>query len=1043
MRTDRLLRGAAVTTLVFASVVTATVLTAPAADALAPVNPVRVDLNGHPANSGFLVFVEHNVALNADQSEGTIAVGGNLSFNSTYNVAAHTPKDTTFTAPGDSGPTYLYVGGGMAWTGSQILRVLSSGFTKIADSTTYTALNTDQNGASVTYRIVQKGAGFDSFPRIEGTTNAQNPASIATPVPASLIDVAGAFTRYRQVTTELAGCPTNTVLTDPNGGTSPIPQPYTAGARGRLTLTPGVTNFLQMSTQDLANLSEITFTNQPSASTPLVVNVTGAAFNGTIPNLAGIGPAQAPYILWNFPQASSVVVSGGASIEGTIYAPNAAVNWRPTQNVEGNLIAASFTHGPTSLLGNSVRALHDFPFATTVSCPNATPTGTLTLVKHVVNTGGGTGTPADWTLSAHGPQTVTGPGNSAAVTNVTVHTGDYLLSESGGLPNYTPGAWTCSGGALVDQTVAVTAGAQVSCQITNTFQPPPPPKGTLTLVKHVVNTGGGTAVPGDWTLTADGPQLVTGAGNSADVTNVSVDPGDYDLSESGGPIDYTAGPWSCSGGALTDNTVTVAADADVTCAITNSYDPPPAPTGTITLVKNVVNTGGGIAAPSDWTLTAANPPTVVTGPGNSANVTGQVVPTGNYVLSESDGPDDYVASAWTCSGGGLDGSTVTVAADAHVTCTITNTYDPPPAPTGTITLVKHVDNTGGGIARPAQWKLTADGPLLVTGRANSANVTHVVVPTGDYALSESDGPPRYTASGWSCTGGAVVDNTVTVAANAEVSCEITNTFQPLPAVTGTLTLVKHVENAGGGLATPDQWTLTATGRRQTVTGPGNSPQVSGVVVSIGQYQLTESGGTPDYTAGSWSCTGATLSGSTVTVAANDDVTCEITNSYHPAPSPPAGSLTLVKHVDGGPGTPEQWTLTGSGPQTTVTGPGNSEQVTGIVVPVGGYALSESGGPPHYVAGTWTCAGAALDGTTVAVTENSLVTCEITNTFGPPAPTSPQTVAPVSTIPPAGSTAPALANTGVGSGAQLALGMALILTGALALAVPRRRRHRTH
>ena len=185
MTANRLLRATAAAGLAMASLAALSVWQAPAVSALAPVNPVRVDLAGHPANSGFLVFVEGDVALNADESEGTIAAGGDLSFNSTYNVAAHAPTDPTFTAPGDNGPTFLYVGGGMAWTGSQVLRVLNSGFTKIADASTYTARNKDQNGAAVNYRVVKPGASYDSSPRIEGTTNQQTPESVSTPVPSA------------------------------------------------------------------------------------------------------------------------------------------------------------------------------------------------------------------------------------------------------------------------------------------------------------------------------------------------------------------------------------------------------------------------------------------------------------------------------------------------------------------------------------------------------------------------------------------------------------------------------------------------------------------------------------------------------------------------------------------------------------------------------------------------------------------------------------------------------------------------------------------
>ena len=71
----------------------------------------------------------------------------------------------------------------------------------------------------------------------------------------------------------------------------------------------------------------------------------GDRFNGQIPNQAGIGGSQAPYILWNFPQAQTIRVTGGASIEGTIYAPHAVLTWAATQNIEGNVIARTFKHG--------------------------------------------------------------------------------------------------------------------------------------------------------------------------------------------------------------------------------------------------------------------------------------------------------------------------------------------------------------------------------------------------------------------------------------------------------------------------------------------------------------------------------------------------------------------------------------------------------------------------------------------------------------------------------------------------------------------------
>ena len=61
---------------------------------------------------------------------------------------------------------------------------------------------------------------------------------------------------------------------------------------------------MNLTAAELANLSELTFTNQPSASTPILINVTGGTFTGQIPNLAGVSGSQAPYMMWNFPTAS-------------------------------------------------------------------------------------------------------------------------------------------------------------------------------------------------------------------------------------------------------------------------------------------------------------------------------------------------------------------------------------------------------------------------------------------------------------------------------------------------------------------------------------------------------------------------------------------------------------------------------------------------------------------------------------------------------------------------------------------------------------------
>jgi hypothetical protein len=120
-------------------------------------------------------------------------------------------------------------------------------------------------------------------------------------------------------------------------------------------------------------------------------------------------------------------------------------------------------------------------------------------------------------------------------------------------------------------------------------------------------------------------------------------------------------------------------------------------------------------------------------------------------------------------------TSVTVADGSSVRCEITNTYAPPPPdPAASLTLVKVVDNGTSGHAKPQDWTLTASGPALVQGAGGSDSVTNVVVPVGDYTLSESGGPSGYDSRGWVCTGGTLNSDVVTVVDESTVNCTVTN-----------------------------------------------------------------------------------------------------------------------------------------------------------------------------------------------------------------------------------------------------------------------------
>ncbi|MBW8777442.1 MAG: hypothetical protein JF596_21360, partial [Stenotrophomonas sp.] len=161
---------------------------------------------------------------------------------------------------------------------------------------------------------------------------------------------------------------------------------------------------------------------------------------------------------------------------------------------------------------------------------------------------------------------------------------------------------------------------------------------------------------------------ITGATGSAAVTNASVNPGSYTLSETGGPAGYTAGTYSCvinGGAAVVSNTMALAAGDAATCTINNNDQ-----AATLTLVKTVTNDNRGTATTADFTLTAAGP-TSISGTSGAPAVTDAPVSSGTYTLTETN-LAGYAAGAWSCTGGTLTGNSLVLSNGDDAECGITN-----------------------------------------------------------------------------------------------------------------------------------------------------------------------------------------------------------------------------------------------------------------------------------------------------------------------------------------------------------------------------------
>lgn len=301
----------------------------------------------------------------------------------------------------------------------------------------------------------------------------------------------------------------------------------------------------------------------------------------------------------------------------------------------------------------------------------------------------------------------------------------------------------------------------------------------LTLRSTVTNDHGGMAEATAFELIAtqqaNGTRL-QGVHGSAAVTKVQVPEGRYTLGTAP-HTGYQPGSWQCTiagqapvqGAALTLNFGDRAE-----CTV--HFDDLPA---RLTLQKTVTNSHGQQARPEDFVL-QADGPSPLSGTSGSAAVTARDVMAGSYQLGEVNLPN-YVAGAWHCTAGTLNGETLTLANGEQAVCTINNTDQPV-----SLTLVLDIRNRYGGTATPSDHEVQADGPDHIRGISGTRPVTVAPVRPGVYELGEPR-LPGYVTGKWVCSDGVLDGHTLTLSNQQNVTCRI-----ELKDVPATLSLGKAV-----------------------------------------------------------------------------------------------------------------------------------------------------------------------------------------------------------------------------------------------------------
>jgi uncharacterized repeat protein (TIGR01451 family) len=334
-------------------------------------------------------------------------------------------------------------------------------------------------------------------------------------------------------------------------------------------------------------------------------------------------------------------------------------------------------------------------------------------------------------------------------------------------------------------------------------------RGTIAVVKNVDTNGDGVVdsqnvTNWDWDING-GSNLATGSANTQNVAA-----GTYTVSEhQKANFHITSASCTDENNALsTSQQVTVSPGEAVVCTFTNTRD-----TGSLTLIKHVINDNGGTADASNFTLHVTQNGTDVVGSpaaGSEAGTTYSGLLTGTYTVSEDTPITGYTQASITCNGQATN--QVTVTSNGTVSCTIVNNDVAPQ-----LTVIKHVinDNSGTSVASDFTMNVVATNVAPNASFPGNEAGTVVTLTAGGYSVNETPAAGYTTTYSAGCTG--------TIAIGGTATCTVTNDDVAHPGIN----VVKSgPATAHEGDSVTYTFTVTNTGDT-TLSGTSVSDNIAG------------------------------------------------------------------------------------------------------------------------------------------------------------------------------------------------------------------------
>jgi choice-of-anchor A domain-containing protein len=317
----------------------------------------------NPAASAQLynVFVQQGVTFNNGHVDGAVALGGDLTLDGSTNIAMSTSG--SYPNGYNNNDNYgLVVGSRMYYTSGGISYV-NRGALRLGSGTGSNIWYTDPNNAAGNLRVTSNASsGFTSYNSTPALYLQRSQAS-PTATQSNGLNFTTAFS------TMLSNANTMAAYTSTSTCSASLNILYPSGTTPSITLVSGKTNVINVNGSDLTAVTSLNFTNKPTATSPLVINVNQTGnLNWTPYSVTGLSIQDAQYIIYNFYNCTGTIyVDGANQFLGTIFAPQAAFTWNNSNNLEGQLITKS------ALICNG--EIHENYF--NACLPNCTPTLSL------------------------------------------------------------------------------------------------------------------------------------------------------------------------------------------------------------------------------------------------------------------------------------------------------------------------------------------------------------------------------------------------------------------------------------------------------------------------------------------------------------------------------------------------------------------------------------------------------------------------------------------------------------------------------------------